>query len=78
MEQLNLKMAGVGFIEVGEIVSKLSIAIRDADGNKVIRKDNILESGDTVYVESVKSSDQFQANAGEIKADIDDRVWNVS
>tara|TARA_Y100001934_G_scaffold262692_1_gene337444 strand:+ start:2015 stop:3682 length:1668 start_codon:yes stop_codon:yes gene_type:complete len=77
MEKLNLKMAGVGFIEDGEIVSKLSIAIRDADGNKVIRKDNILERGDTVYVESVKSSDQFQLNAGKIKAVIDARDLNV-
>ena len=77
MEKLNLKMAGVGFIEDGEIVSKLSIVIRDADGNKVIRKDNILERGDTVYVESVKSSDQFQLNAGKIKAVIDARDLNV-
>ena len=77
MEKLNLKMAGVGFIEDGEIVSKLSIAIRDADGNKVIRKDNILERGDTVFVESVKSSDQFQLNAGKIKAVIDARDLNV-
>ncbi len=77
MEKLNLKMAGVGFIEDGEIVSKLSIAIKDADGNKVIRKDNILERGDTVYVESVKSDDQFHLNAGKIKAVIDARDLNV-
>jgi flagellar hook-associated protein 1 FlgK len=78
MEKLHLKIGGVEVIEAGEIVSKLTLVIKDANGNKVTRKNNFLERGDTVYVETVKSGEQFQLSAGRIKAVIDARDETVN
>ena len=78
MEKLHLKIGGVEVIEAGDIVSKLKVVIKDANGNTVTRKDNLLERGDTVYVETVKSPGQFQLSSGKIKAVIDARDQTVS
>ena len=78
MEKLHLKIGGVEVIEAGDIVSKLTLVIKDANGNTVTRKDNLLERGDTVYVSTVKSPGQFQLSAGKIKAVIDARDQAVS
>ena len=78
MEKLHLKIGGVAVIEAGDIVSKLTVVIKDANGYKVTRKNNFLERGDTVYVETIKSSEQFQLSAGRIKAVIDARDETVS
>ena len=78
MEKLHLKIGGVEVIEAGDIVSKLKVVIKDANGNTVTRKDNLLERGDTVYVETVKSPGQFQLSSGKIKAVIDARDQAVS
>ena len=78
MEKLHLKIGGVEVIEAGDIVSKLTLVIKDANGNTVTRKENLLERGDTVYVETVKSPGQFQLSAGKIKAVIDARDQAVS
>ena len=78
MEKLHLKVGGVEVIEAGDIVSKLTLVIKDANGNTVTRKDNLLERGDTVYVTTVKSPGQFQLSAGKIKAVIDARDQAVS
>ena len=78
MEKLHLKIGGVEVIEAGDIVSKLTLVIKDANGNTVTRKENLLERGDTVYVTTVKSPGQFQLSAGKIKAVIDARDQAVS
>lgn len=78
MEKLHLKIGGIEVIEAGDIVSKLTVVIKDANGYKVTRKNNFLERGDTVYVETVKSSEQFQLSAGRIKAVIDARDETVN
>ena len=78
MEKLHLKVGGVEVIEAGDIVSKLTLVIKDANGNTVTRKENLLERGDTVYVETVKSPRQFQLSSGKIKAVIDARDQAVS
>ena len=78
MEKLHLKVGGVEVIEAGDIVSKLTLVIKDANGNTVTRKENLLERGDTVYVTTVKSPGQFQLSAGKIKAVIDARDQAVS
>lgn len=77
MEKLYLKIGGVEVIEAGDVVSKLALVIKDDKGNKVTRKDNYLERGDTVYVETVKSAEQFQLISGKIKAVIDSRDESV-
>jgi len=77
MEKLNLKIGGVEVIENGDIVSKLALVIKDDKGNKVTRKNNYLERGDTVFVETVKSPEQFQLISGKIKAVIDSRDESV-
>ncbi|MDC0064837.1 flagellar hook-associated protein FlgK [Verrucomicrobia bacterium] len=77
MERLNLKIGGVEVIANGEIASKLSLVIKDDKGNKVTRRDNYLERGDTVFVETVKSAEQFQLISGKIKAVIDSRDESV-
>ena len=51
--------------------------INDDKGNKVTRRDNYLERGDTVFVETVKSAEQFQLISGKIKAVIDSRDESV-
>ncbi len=78
MEKLSLKLGGVEVIEAGDMVSKLTLVIKDADGNTVTRKDNLLERGDTVFVETVKSPEKFQLSAGKIKAVIDARDQGVT
>jgi len=78
MEKLSLKLGGVEVIEAGDMVSKLTLVIKDADGNTVTRKDNLLERGDTVFVETVKSPEKFQLGAGKIKAVIDARDQGVT
>ena len=78
MEKLSLKLGGVEVIEMGDMVSKLTLVIKDADGNTVTRKDNLLEKGDTVFVEPVKSPEKFQLGAGKIKAVIDARDQGVT
>ena len=78
MEKLHLKLGGVEVIEAGDVVSKLTVVIKDVDGNTVTRQNNILERGDTVYVETIKSGDQFKLSAGKIKAVIDVRDQAVS
>ena len=77
MEKLYLKIGGVEVIEAGDIVSKLALVIKDDKGNKVTRKNNYLERGDTVFVETVKSGEQFQLISGKIKAVIDARDESV-
>ena len=77
MEKLYLKIGGVEVIEAGEVVSKLGLVIKDDKGNKVTRKNNYLERGDTVFVETVKSAEQFQLISGKIKAVIDSRDESV-
>jgi len=77
MEKLHLKIGGVEVIEAGDIISKLALVIKDGSGNTVTRNNNILERGDTVYVETVKSAEQFQLSAGRIKAVIDARDQTV-
>lgn len=77
MERLNLKIGGVEVIANGEIASKLALVIKDDKGNKVTRRDNYLERGDTVFVETVKSAEQFQLISGKIKAVIDSRDESV-
>ena len=78
MEKLSLKLGGVEVIEAGDMVSKLTLVIKDADGNTVTRKDNLLERGDTVFVETVKSPEKFQLSTGKIKAVIDARDQGVT
>ena len=78
MEKLYLKIGGVEVIEGGDIVSKLALVIKDANGNTVTRKNDFLERGDTVYVETIKSSEQFQLSGGKLKAVIDARDQDVS
>ena len=78
MEKLYLKIGGVEVIEGGDIVSKLALVIKDANGNTVTRKNDFLERGDTVYVETFKSSEQFQLSGGKLKAVIDARDQDVS
>ena len=77
MEKLNLKIGGVEVISAGDIVSKLVLVIKDDKGNKVTRANNYLERGDTVFVETVKSPEQFQLVSGKIKAVIDARDESV-
>ena len=77
MEKLHLKIGGIEVIEAGDIVSKLTMVIKDVDGNTVTRKNDILERGDTVYVETVKSPEKFQLSSGKIKALIDSRDQTV-
>ena len=77
MEKLNLKIGGVEVISAGDIVSKLALVIKDDKGNKVTRENNYLERGDTVFVETVKSAEQFQLVSGKIKAVIDARDESV-
>jgi flagellar hook-associated protein 1 FlgK len=77
MEKLYLKIGGVEVIEAGDIVSRLALVIKDDKGNKVTRKNNYLERGDTVFVETVKSAEQFQLISGKIKAVIDARDESV-
>ena len=77
MEKLYLKVGGVEVISAGDIVSKLALVIKDDKGNKVTRKNNYLERGDTVFVETVKSAEQFQLVSGKIKAVIDARDESV-
>lgn len=77
MEKLYLKIGGVEVIEAGDIVSRLALVIKDDKGNKVTRKNNYLERGDTVFVETVKSAEQFQLISGKIKAVIDSRDESV-
>jgi len=77
MEKLYLKIGGIEVIEDGDIVSNLALVIKDDKGNKVTRKDNYLERGDTVFVETVKSAEQFQLISGKIKAVIDSRDESV-
>ena len=78
MEKLSLKLGGVEVIEAGDKVSKLTLVIKDADGNTVTRKDNLLERGDTVFVETIKSPEKFQLSTGKIKAVIDARDQGVT
>ncbi len=73
MEKLYLKVGGVEVIEAGDIVSMLTLVIKDVGGNTVTRQNNLLQRGDTVYVETVKSPEQFQLSSGKIKAVIDAR-----
>lgn len=77
MEKLYLKIGGVEVIEAGDIVSRLALVIKDDKGNKVTRKNNYLERGDTVFVETIKSAEQFQLISGKIKAVIDSRDESV-
>jgi hypothetical protein len=70
-------IGGVEVIANGDIVSKLALVIKDDKGNKVTRKNNYLERGDTVFVETVKSAEQFQLISGKIKAVIDSRDESV-
>ena len=77
MEKLHLKIGGVEAISAGDIVSKLVLVIKDDKGNKVTRENNYLERGDTVFVETVKSAEQFQLVSGKIKAVIDARDESV-
>jgi flagellar hook-associated protein 1 FlgK len=77
MEKLYLKIGGVDVIEAGDIVSKLALVIKDDKGNTVTRKNNYLERGDTVFVETIKSAEQFQLISGKIKAVIDSRDESV-
>ena len=77
MEKLYLKIGGIEVIEAGDLVSKLTLVIKDDKGNKVTRKNNYLERGDTVFVETVKSAEQFQLISGKIKAVIDSRDESV-
>ena len=77
MEKLYLKIGGVEVIEAGELVSKLGLVIKDDKGNKVTRKNNYLERGDTVFVETIKAAEQFQLVSGSIKAVIDARDESV-
>ena len=77
MEKLHLKIGGIEVIESGDIVSKLTMVIKDVDGNTVTRKNDILERGDTVYVETVKSPEKFKLSSGKIKALIDSRDQTV-
>jgi hypothetical protein len=51
----------------------LTLVIKDVGGNTVTRQNNLLQRGDTVYVETVKSPEQFQLSSGKIKAVIDAR-----
>ena len=73
MEKLHLEIGGVKVIDTGDIVSKLNVIIKDVDGNTVTRKHNHLERGDTVFVETIKSPENFQLTSGKIKAVIDAR-----
>jgi flagellar hook-associated protein 1 FlgK len=77
MEKLYLKIGGVEVIEAGDIVSKLALVIKDDKGNTVTRKNNYVERGDTVFVETIKSAEQFQLISGKIKAVIDSRDESV-
>ena len=77
MEKLNMTIGGVDVIEDGDIVSKLALVIKDAKGNRVTRKNNLLERGDKVYVETIKSSEHFQLSAGRIKGVIDARDESI-
>lgn len=77
MEKLYLKIGGIEVIEAGDIVSKLALVIKDDKGNKVTRKGDYLERGDTVFVETIKSAEQFQLISGKIKAVIDSRDESV-
>jgi flagellar hook-associated protein 1 FlgK len=77
MEKLYLKIGGVEVIQGGDIVSRLALVIKDDKGNKVTRKNNYLERGDTVFVETIKSAEQFQLISGKIKAVIDSRDESV-
>jgi len=77
MERLNLKIGGVEVIAKGEITSNLALVIKDDKGNKATRRNNYLERGDTVFVETVKSAEQFQLISGKIKAVIDSRDESV-
>jgi len=77
MEKLNLSIGGVNVIEDGDIVSKLALVVKDASGNKVTRKNDVLERGDKVYVETIKSSENFQLSSGKIKAVIDARDESI-
>ena len=78
MEKLHLEIGGVKVIDTGDIVSKLNVIIKDVDGNTVTRKHNHLERGDTVFVETIKSPENFQLTSGKIKAVIDARDQAVT
>ena len=78
MEKLSLIVGGVEVIEKGDVVSKLTVVIKDADGNTVTRENDQLERGDTVYVETIKSPEKFRLSSGRIKAVIDARDQSVS
>ena len=73
MEKLHLEIGGVKVIDTGDIVSNLNVVIKDVDGNTVTRKHNQLERGDSVFVETIKSPENFQLTSGKIKAVIDAR-----
>ena len=77
MEKLFLKVGGVDVIEAGDIVSRLELVIKDEKGNRVWRKNNSLERGDTVTVETIKSPEKFQLGLGKLKAVIDARDESV-
>jgi flagellar hook-associated protein FlgK len=77
MEKLYLKIGGIEVIQGGDIVSRLALVIKDDKGNKVTRANNYLERGDTVFVETIKSAEQFQLVSGKIKAVIDARDESV-
>ena len=77
MEKLYLKIGGVEVIQGGDIVSRLALVIKDDKGNTVTRKNNYVERGDTVFVETIKSAEQFQLISGKIKAVIDSRDESV-
>lgn len=78
VEKLNLSIGGVSVIEKGELVDKLQLTIYDDNGQEVVRENNVLQRGDTVYVEAVNTSEAFQLKSGKIKAAIDARDQSIN
>jgi len=73
IEKLELSIGGVKMIENGELIDKLKLSVIDESGQVVERVQNVLQRGDTVFVESINSNEGINFKAGKIKAAIDAR-----
>ena len=78
VEKLTLSIGGVNVIEKGELVEKLKLSVFDENGQKVVRENNVLKRGDTVFVEAINSVEEFQLRSGRIKAAIDARDLTIN
>ena len=78
VEKLTLSIGGVNVIEKGELVEKLKLSVFDENGQKVVRENNVLKRGDTVFVEAINSVEEFQLRSGRIKAAIDARDITIN